>query len=197
MTRPAPENVLQNVITYLCFRAKTLSQTRLMKLTYLANVYHAERYGSPLVETPFKHWHFGPFSEELNSEIEKLYGDGILRPKVCKTRAGHRAEVPIPNTKSTVVDLTDEAVMVLDEVIADWGDASTDEMVSFAKTSLPFVGTPFGKRIEFRRVDLVGEVARLRNTSRCDAATWLVENNEAVMDSLDRLRERVRTQGLP
>lgn len=197
VTRPTPENVLQNVITYLCFKARTLSQTRLMKLTYLANVYHMERYGSALVETSFRHWHYGPFSEEVNSEIEQLYGEGILKPKTCKTQSGYKAEIPMPNIKSTIVELTDEAIAVLDEVITDWGDASTNDMVDFAKTSLPFVGTPFGERIQFSRIDLVAEVARLRNISRCDAATWLVENNKGLMNSLDRIRDRVTAQGLP
>lgn len=197
VTRPDPENILQNVITYLCFKVRTLSQTKLMKLTYLANVYHMERYGSPLAKISFKHWHYGPFSEEVNSEIEKLYGEDILKCKTCKTQSGHKAEIPTPNVKSTTVEMTDEAKAILDEVIEDWGDSSTDDIVNFAKTSLPFLGTPFGKKIEFSRIDLVAEIAKSENISIEDTATMLVENNKELMNSLTRVRERIKAHSLP
>lgn len=44
---------------------------------------------------------------------------------------------------------------------------------------------------------LVEEVAKSKNISREAAATWLVENNKELMDSLDRSEERVKVQGLP
>ena len=50
------------------------------------------------------------------------------------------------------------------------------------------------KRKDF---DLVVEVARAKGISREDAATWLVENNEGLMESLDRLEERVKDGRLP
>ena len=195
--RPDPENILQNTITYLCFKVRPLSQTKLMKLIYLANVYHMEQYGSTLAKTSFKHWHYGPYSGQVDSEIEKLYGEGILKSKTCKTQSGYDAEVPVPNIKSTTVELTDEAKAVLDEIIEDWGNASTNDIVSFAKTSLPFLGTPFGKKIDFSRVDLVAEVAKSKNISREAAATMLVENNKELMKSLDKIEERVKAQSLP
>lgn len=196
-TRPDPENILQNVITYLCFKVRTISQTKLMKLVYLVDVYHMERYGSPLANASFKHWHYGPYSAEVDSEIEKLYGEGILKSKRCRTQSGYDAEVPTPNVKSTTVELADEATGVLDEIIEDWGDASTNDIVSFAKTSLPFVGTPFGKKIDFSRIDLVAEVAKSKKISREAAATMLVENDKELMDSLNRVGERVKAQSLP
>jgi uncharacterized phage-associated protein len=197
VTKPDPENVLQNTITYLCFKVRTISQTKLMKLVYLANVYHMEQYGSPLADISFKHWHYGPYSAEVDSEIEKLYGEGILKAKMCKTRSGHDAEVPTPNVKSTTVQLPDEAIAVLDEIIEDWGNASTSDIVTFAKTSLPFVGTAFGRKIDFARIDLVAEVAKAEDITREAAATMLVENDKELMNSLKRIREKVKAQSLP
>ncbi len=195
--RPDPGNILQNVITYLCFKVRSISQTKLMKLVYLANVYHMERYGSPLANTSFKRWHYGPYSAEVDREIEKLYGEGILKSKMCKTQSGFEAEVPTPNVKSTTVELTDEATAILNDIVDDWGDASTNDIVNFAKTSLPFIGTPFGRKIDFSRIDLVAEVAKSKNISMEDAATMLVENNKELMDSLNRARERVKAHSLP
>ena len=195
--RPDPENILQNIITYFCFKVRPLSQTKLMKLIYLANVYHMDQYGSTLAKTSFKHWHYGPYSAEVDSEIEKLYGEGILKYETRKTQSGYEAEIPMPNVKRTTIRMTNEAKTILDEVIEDWGDSSTDDVVSFTKTSLPFLGTPFGKKIDFNRIDLVAEVAKSQNISREAAATMLVENNKELMESLDKIEERVKAQSLP
>lgn len=195
--RRDPHNVLQNAITYLCFKAKTLSQTKVMKLIYLADVYHMERYGSRLTEAPFKCWYYGPFSEEVDSEIEHLCGAGILKQELYQTRSGHTAEIPKPHINKTRVELSEEAVCILDEIIDEWGDSSTEDVVAYAKTSLPFIGTPFGKQIDFSRTDLVKEIAKEKNISIEDAATMLVENNEGLMKSLDRAIEKVKAQSLP
>jgi uncharacterized phage-associated protein len=197
MTRPDPENILQNTITYLCFKVKPLSQTKLMKLVYLANVYHMEQYGSTLAKAPFKHWYYGPFSEEVNNEVEKLCGEGILKYESHKTKSGHYAEIPMPNVSKTTIQMAKEAKAILDAVIEDWGDSSTDDIVDFAKTSLPFIGTPFGKRIDFRRIDLVAEIAKTKNISVEEAATKLVENNKELMSSLDKIKARVKAHSLP
>lgn len=197
MIRPDPKNVLQNAITYLCFKVRTLSQTKLMKLIYLANMYYMERYGSTLTKATFKHWYYGPYSEKVVSEIEKLCGEGVLKTETYKTRSGRIAEIPKPNVKNTTVEITDEAMIVLDEVIEDWGDSSTDEIVDFAKTSFPFVGTPFGKNIDFNRIDIVTEVSKSKGINIEEAATLLIENNKEIMNSLDRAKERVKSHSLP
>ncbi|MFC2011022.1 Panacea domain-containing protein [Chloroflexota bacterium] len=191
--RPDPSNVLQNAITYLCFKTKTLSQTKLMKLVYLADAYHMERFGERLTNVPFKHWHYGPFSEEINEEIERLCGMGILKQKSYQTRAGFMAEVPKPAIHKTSAELSDEALTTLDEIIEEWGDSSTEEVVTFAKTSMPFVGTPFGDEINFNRVDIVKETAEVNNISIEDAATLLIENDKDLIETLDKAQDRAHS----
>ena len=51
------ENVLQNIIVYLCFKARTLGQSELIKLVYMAEVYSDWKHvpwRDVLTETPFK-----------------------------------------------------------------------------------------------------------------------------------------------
>lgn len=191
--RPSPENVLQNVLTYLCFKAKTLSQSKLMKLVYLADVYHTERFGSRLTDVPFKHWHYGPWSEEVDSEIERLCGMGIIKQEPYLTRSGLKAEVPKPNVKQTTVNLSESALKVMKDIIEDWGTASSDEVITHAKTSLPFVGTPFGEQIDFTRIDIVREFSQEKGISIEEAATALVENDAELMKSLERAKDKART----
>ena len=188
----SPDNTLQNVITYLCFKAMTLSQLKLMKLVYLADVYHMERFGSRITDAKFKHWHYGPYSPDVNSEIERLCGIGVIKLEPHQTKAGHRAEVPKPKVKETTVRLSKSAVEVLEEIIEDWGKSSSDEVTKYAKTSLPFVGTEFGKKIDFSRIDIVAEYAKEKGVSLKEAATYLAESNKELMAELDKALERAR-----
>ena len=191
--RLSPENILQNVLTYLCFKAKTLSQSKLMKLVYLADVYHMERFGARLTNVPFKHWHYGPWSEEVDSEIERLCGMGIIKQEPYLTRSGLKAEVPKPNVNQTTVNLSESALEVLSDIIEDWGTASSDEVITHAKTSLPFVGTPFGEQIDFTRIDIVREFSKEKGISIKEAATTIVESDTELMKSLARAKDKART----
>lgn len=183
------KDVLENAITYLCFKAKTLSHVKLVKLIYLADMYHRERFGSRLTDVPFKHWHYGPWAQEVDSAIERLCGMGVIKQQPYVTRQGHKAEIPRPNVGQTTVELSSSAQAVLEDVIEDWGDAGSEEVISFVKSSLPFVGTSFGDDIDFDRTDPVEVLAREQGISLEEAATTLVENNAELMASLRRARE--------
>ncbi len=197
MVKPDPKNTLQNVITYLCFKTNTLSQTKLMKLVYLADVYHMQKYGSRLTDVPFRYWHYGPFAEEVNNELERLCGEGIIKQECYQTRAGYIAEIPTPRVENTTVKLSKKALAILDTIIDEWGDSSTEEVVTYAKTTLPFIGTTFGEDIDFKRMDIVEELAKKKNISLREVATSIVENNKDLMKSLDRAKEKVKAQSLP
>lgn len=168
-----------------------------MKLIYLADVYHMERYNSRITDVPFIHWHYGPWAAEVESEMEYLCGEGILEQKTYLTRAGYKAEVPKPKVKKTTVELSDTAQEILDDVIEEWSAGTSDEIITYAKTSLPFVGTPFGEEIDFTRMDIAKEIAKEKNISIEDAATLIVENNKELMKSLDRAKEKAKSQSLP
>jgi uncharacterized phage-associated protein len=174
---PAASGMLQNIIVYLCFKANPLSTTKLTKLVYLADVYHVEMFGPRLTDVPFKHYRYGPWAPDVEREFEQLCALGIVEEKAYTTRAGRQAIVPRARVRETTVELPATAFEVLKAVIEDWGRASTEEVTSFAKTTLPFVGTDFDDEIDFARVDPVVDYARTHGVSIKDAATALVEEN--------------------
>lgn len=186
----AREDVLENAITYLCFKARTLSHIKLTKLVYLADMYHMERFGRRLTNVPFKHWHYGPWAQEVDSAIERLCGMGVIKQKPYLTRQGYKAEIPKPNVRQTTVKLSPSAKAALEDVVDDWGAVGSEEVISFVKSSLPLVGTPFGEDIDFDRIDPVECLAREQGISLEEAATTLVENNPELMASLRRARTK-------
>jgi uncharacterized phage-associated protein len=192
MNRPNPKNLLENVITFLCFQNTTLSQTKLIKLIYLADVYHMEKYGKRLTNVPFRHWYYGPYSEVIGEELEHLCGEGIINQKVYQTRSGYFAEIPTPNVKETTIELPNKALEVLKAVVEDFGNMNTDQIVKITKAGPPFADTPFGEEIDFERIDVAVEIAKKLGISIEKAATELVEKNKDLLESLSRAKEKAK-----
>ena len=189
---PSSGNVLQNIVTYLCFECTTLSQIKLMKLVYLADVYHMERFGTRITDAKFRHWYYGPYSPDVDSEIERLCGTGIIELVSYRTKSGHKAEVPKPKLEGVTVQLSESAFEIMEDIIEDWGAASSDEVIKYAKSSLPFAGTEFGEEIDFARTDIVVACAKEKGISLEEAATYLAENNSGLMAALDKAVENAR-----
>lgn len=179
-----PEGVLQNVITYLCFKVNPNSYRKLMKLVYLVDVYHYEMFGERLTDVPFKHYDFGAFAPEVYWCLEELYEVGMLKDLETVTRSGHKAIVPKPAVKRTLIELPDSGFEALERVIKEWGSAMPDVVVEFTKRSLPFLGTEYGEEIEFSRVDPIIAYAKKRGVSASEAATDDVLANDTLVEAI-------------
>lgn len=179
-----PEGVLQNVITYLCFKANPNSYRKLMKLVYLVDVHHYEIFGERLTDVPFRHYDFGAFAPEVYWCLDELYEAGILKDVEIDTRSGHRAIIPKPAVEQTLIELPGSGLEAVKRVIAEWGSAMPDVVVEFTKISLPFLGTEYGEEIEFSRVDPIMAYANERGVSTREAATDDVLANDALVKAV-------------
>jgi len=185
-----PKGVLQNIVTYFCFKVPLISVTKLTKLCYLADVYHYQTYGKRLTKVPFKRYLYGPWSEEVQKTLEKLYDKGIIKEKKVKTKTGQIATTPKPNVPETTINLSKDAFKTLECMVIDWGNKTTDEIVHYCKKTLPFVETPFNKTIDFSRTDEIKEYAKKRGISEKKAATLSVISNKRLLDrTLKGIRE--------
>lgn len=169
-----PEGILQNIVTYLCFKSRYNSARKLTKLVYLVDVYHYDLFGRRLTDVPFKHYLYGAWAPDIAEAEEELCEAGILKEEVIPTTSGYHATVPRPLVEGTMIDLPDSALQVLEMVIEDWGCIFPDAVVAFTKRTLPFLNTPFGEPIDFSRIDPATEYARQHGISEEEAATELV-----------------------
>lgn len=189
-----PEGILQNIITYLCFKVNPNpnSKTKLAKLVYLVDVYHYQMFGKRLTRLRFKHHYYGAWSLSIEAALEKLYGAAILQETVVDTAKG-QALVPTPLVPETTIRLPESGFKALESVVADWGYASPDEVVQCTKTTLPFLNTPFGGTIDFSRSDPIVEYAKEHGISEEEAATEDVLSSPSlvakVMEGDKALRE--------
>jgi len=191
-----PEGVLQNIITYLCFKSRRHGLTKLTKLVYLADVYHYDLFGERLTNVPFIHYYYGTWAPDLDQTLHELYEAAILKEEVVPTRSGYYATVPKPSISQTAIELPESAFQVLEMVIEDWGTASLDEVVEFTKRTLPFLNTPFGEPIDFSRIDPITEYAKERDISEEEAATDDVLLNPYLVQKVLEADESLR-QGEP
>jgi len=182
--QPRPEGLLQNILTYLCFKCQTLSRTKLIKLVYLVEVYYYQLYSKRLTEIPFYHYYYGVWSPQVERKVEELYGKGILVEREVSTKKGFIAIIPKPNVKKTEVRLPKDVFEVLDMIVEDWGNALPDEVVEFTKTTLPFINTGFGEEIDFSRIDGIKEYAKEKGISEDEAATLDIIFNKKLKEKV-------------
>ena len=191
-----PKGRLQNLITYLCFKATSLSTRKIVKLVYLVDVYHYQMYGKRVTDVPFKHYKYGAWAPEIDQTIEELCESGIIKEESIETKDGNIASVPKPSINRTTVSLPSTAMKVLDMVLKDFGSANPSYVVNYTKTTLPFINTPFNEQIDFSRSDPAVAFAQEENISVSQAATADVVSNKALLtiiqDSDRSLRKDAR-----
>lgn len=171
MTDIKPEGVLQNIITYLCFKSNPLSIRKILKMVYLVDVYHVKLYGKPLTDLFYIHGKHGAFTSLIYRTLEELYEKGIIKEVNVKTSKGHTATVPKPNVKETSIHISESGMDALEQVVEDWGKADADEVVAYTKKILPFLNTSEGERIDLTRCDPIICYAEEFNISISEAAT--------------------------
>ena len=158
-----------------------LSTTRLMKLLYLAEVYHKELYGERLTDADFVSWDYGPFSVDVLRAEERLLAAGLIDLDRCQTRGGHTASVPRPRVKIGGLRLSDSAGEVLRLVLLEWGKKDTDELVAFAKQTLPYVLAERREPLSFDNADVFRALAAAKGIGRAEAATMIAERSEEAL----------------
>ncbi|MBI4669435.1 MAG: SocA family protein [Elusimicrobia bacterium] len=151
-----------------------MSDTRLTKLLYLVDLYHAEIYGRPLTEIKFKRYFYGPWSPDISRIKEILMSKGVLKEKRGKTQYGKIATITKPMLNQVNVYLSSEAVGVAEAVLNDWDNKSTDDIVEYVKTRPPFVMTSFDEEIDFVKADPIAALAHKWEQTPGGAATSII-----------------------
>lgn len=174
---PRPEGILENVITALCFQSMPNSTRKVMKLTYLVDVYHYEMFGKRVTEVPFRHYDHGPFAEQIYRCLENLHQRRILCDDVVETQHGP-AIIPKPAVEETMIELPESVMEAVERVLADWGRIWPQRVVEYCKTTLPFLNTPYNREIDFSRIDPIEEYAREHGLDPEDVATEEIVERE-------------------
>ncbi len=187
-----PKGKLQNIITFLCFKANPLSTRKLVKLVYLVDVYHCQMFGKRLTNVPFRHYKYGAWAPDIEESLEELCEADIIKEEPVETRDGNLASVPKPAVDKTVIKLPESSIKAIEMVLKDFGAASPSDVVEFTKKTLPFLNTPFDKEIDFSRCDPVVAYAKEKGISAKQAATEDVLSNESLVEKIREADKQLR-----
>lgn len=185
---PAISDPLRGAILYFCSKAWSISRTKLMKLVYLADVHHYSVHRETLTGASYVHWDHGPLSWDVTKARDTLEAKGLVKEIEARTLSGHMAFVPkvVVRDIDSKINLDENRLKTLAFVLQEWGRESTKRIVDYAKETLPFVGTEFGKELDFSRCDPSVARAQAEGISEEEAATRLVIEDEELMREAGR-----------
>lgn len=184
---------LESIITHICFTDMALSTTKLIKLVYLVDVYHKVLFGRRVTKVPFIHYHYGPWALEIDRAVNKLSERGIISEKTVRTTKGHEATTYKPAVNKASIRLPKTAFEVLGYVLKDWKDSSTDKIVRYAKTTLPFLGTQMYHKVRFSRINPIIQYAKLKHIRRKKVAMLDIIKDKTLVENIKAGSRDLRT----
>ncbi|MFQ6051153.1 MAG: Panacea domain-containing protein [Candidatus Hydrothermarchaeota archaeon] len=139
---------IRDIIVYFAFKTRFLTERRLMKLIYISEIYHIKKFGKRLTNARFYNYHYGPWSPDIALVGEVISGEDILI-EYETTKNGHEASFFKPNVSETTVKLSKEEISTLEDVLKDWKFKRTNDLINFAKSTVPHRESEFGEVIDF------------------------------------------------
>jgi uncharacterized phage-associated protein len=117
-----------NTVLYLSGKLPGLTKTKLLKLLYILDEQAILKSGIPFLHLRYKVWKFGPVSEELFIDLSSA--SSLLKPYIAHTAAdGVQAIVPAAAFNDD--EFSDNDILLMDAVIADFGKRSATELVQY------------------------------------------------------------------
>lgn len=141
---------VEDVVRFLARNhTRGMSQIRLLKLFYLAELKHIARTGRRLTGADFFHYKNGPFSKKVINTAHELVGSELeLQERVF--RDGHEGLFFIP-AKVRSPRVSREAAQTLDLIVKEYGRLSTEAIKDAAYETLPFAHSRMKEDIDFAR----------------------------------------------
>lgn len=174
---------IRDIIVYFTYNTKYLTEIRLNKLIYLAELYSIEKLGKRLLDIDFISYHYGPYSPDIATIGEAISGEDItIEYELANT--GHYANFyRTTQEKTCVKHLTVEEFGVLGDIVRDFKYGSTPQIVEAAKRSEPYLKTNFGDVIDLDKykkdVDAIYRNNELINSVKQSMAEY--SNGEGVL----------------
>lgn len=139
---------LRDIIVYFTYKTQYLTEIRLVKLIYLAELYAIEMLGKRLTDIEFKSYFYGPYSDEIAITGQAISGEDIIMEYKETNKGLYATFFKTTRDKTCVEHLSDEEFEALKQVAEDWGFKPTRDIVMATKKSEPYLQTEFGDVID-------------------------------------------------
>ena len=99
------ENIIRNVLQFFISKNDYLTEIRLQKLFYIAEIEYIHKYGKRFSGVTFINHKHGMYSFDIKYIINILEDEGKIKPVFQKTKKGHDAQFFHPNKKKICIEL--------------------------------------------------------------------------------------------
>jgi hypothetical protein len=188
---------LKPLIAYLIDQVRdqegTLSKTALVKLVYLVDVEHWRRYGRPVTGLEWRFHHYGPYSTELDREID----DNPLFQVHGSRRTGYGfSSSPAWREIQAAFNTNYEPVVksIADGVARQWGLETLDTILEYVYFETePMQGAERGEILDFSKILM--EELPVRREPRLSFSNEFISDLRARWDRREKVRDNP-SQGL-
>jgi len=142
------EETIKNILLYLISNSKYLTEKRLQKLFYIAEIEFIHRFGQRMSIVDFINHKHGMYSFHIKHFIDCLDDDGKIKSVFKKTKDDYDAHFYHLNKKDIVIELDDERVEILNNILEKFAYNITENIIKYAKSTKPFKETPYGEKID-------------------------------------------------
>ncbi len=175
-----PDKRIRSVVVFFTYRGGGLmNSTRLMKLAYLTELRSIERWGKRFTDADFRHWRYGPYSQDVSLAMEGIAPEANVTIRVTPKGKG---KFFLPTKNGVEVDLSKEELDFLEDVAKDWLFAPNEKLIAATKTSPPFTWTKFGDTIPFTEYAAFARQLKNLRSGRIGKAVVSLESADEVKD---------------
>lgn len=149
MSEQVINDSLEAVICQILYRERGAGVTRLMKLLYLAELTHYRRFGKPLTGARFINYDYGPICLEAYRALERLAARGAVEEHSHTTRDGQTCRLQVPVMAAVSVEpASPYADEIVEQVVDEWQDRPSSELVAHAKRTAPFAASRYNQELD-------------------------------------------------
>jgi putative ubiquitin-RnfH superfamily antitoxin RatB of RatAB toxin-antitoxin module len=149
---------LGDIIVYLTSKMRYLTEIRLVKSIFAADIYHIEKFAKRLTDVQFTKYRHGVWSPQIVNEATLMDGSDIL-VEIKETPDKHEATFFKPIRDKVFTNLSGEKISTLEDVVEEWKYKPTNELIDFTKSTIPYRRAKFGEVLDLDRyVKLMNQI---------------------------------------
>jgi len=143
---------LKEIIIYFVFKSSEhqLGRVKLTKLIYLSDVLAYQRLGRTITGLSYTRHKHGPWNFKIQEVIPQIPQIREVKTKTLRGEPFYKYAGIV--SEYSIRHLKDEEYKIIEKINEHWGKISLDKILSEVYVSLPFKGTPYGEKIDFKKV---------------------------------------------
>ena len=187
-----PEGIIENIIVFICLKKYGVFSTELIKLLYLIDLDYYREQGEKLTGLNYKNYYYGPYSPDIELCLEKLYNKRILSPEIIITWTGRKGNFIKPNVKENAIELSQETKGFIEKAIKRYGRMRFSDLVTYSKSTIPYLHSDFNEDIDFENDDLIELIAKKENKETSEIATEIICNDEKLISLFNEAEAEIK-----